>query len=164
MPSVSKKQHNLMEAVAHSPSFAKKVGIKHSVGKDFAAADKGRKFKQGGIMKHDDIQEDKKLIKRAFGMHDKQEHAGKHTDLSKLKKGGNVKKMATGGRTAVKGEHAVQKKDKKGAEIVKMAKGGSVKASGMGSVKTNTKAPHGDGIAQRGKTRAMMPKMSGRKI
>jgi len=51
-------------------------------------------------MKHDDIQEDKKLIKKAFGMHDKQEHTGKHTDLSKLKKGGKtVKKMAKGGVT-----------------------------------------------------------------
>ena len=37
-----------MEAVAHSPSFAKKVGIPTSVGKDFAKADKGKKFKEGG--------------------------------------------------------------------------------------------------------------------
>ena len=37
-----------MEAVAHSASFAKKVGIKQSVGKDFAAADKGKKFGTGG--------------------------------------------------------------------------------------------------------------------
>ena len=50
MPSTSKKQHNLMEAVAHSPAFAKKVGIKQSVGKEFAAADKGKTFKQGGVM------------------------------------------------------------------------------------------------------------------
>jgi len=49
MPSVSKKQHNLMEAVAHSKDFAKKVGIKQSVGKDFAAADKGKTFKKGGV-------------------------------------------------------------------------------------------------------------------
>ena len=49
MPSVSKKQHKLMEAVAHSPAFAKKVGIKQSVGKDFSAADKGKKFKKGGV-------------------------------------------------------------------------------------------------------------------
>ena len=49
MPSVSKKQHKLIEAVAHSPAFAKKVGIKQSVGKDFSAADKGKKFKKGGV-------------------------------------------------------------------------------------------------------------------
>jgi hypothetical protein len=51
MPSKSKKQHNLMEAVAHSPAFAKKVGIPQSVGKDFSNADKGRKFSKGGDMK-----------------------------------------------------------------------------------------------------------------
>ena len=44
MPSSSKKQHNFMAAVAHSPSFAKKVGVPQSVGKDFTAADKGKKF------------------------------------------------------------------------------------------------------------------------
>lgn len=46
MPSVSKKQANLMRAVAHSPSFAKKVGIPQSVGRDFAAADKGKFVKK----------------------------------------------------------------------------------------------------------------------
>jgi len=50
MPSTSKKQHNFMEAIAHSPSFAKKVGVPQSVGKDFAKADKGRKFSKGGDM------------------------------------------------------------------------------------------------------------------
>ena len=39
---------------------------------------------------HDKADEaaDKKLIKKAFKMHDAQEHKGKHTNLSKLKKGG----------------------------------------------------------------------------
>ena len=48
MPSTSKKQHNFMAAIANSPSFAKKVGIPQSVGKDFNEADKGRKFSKGG--------------------------------------------------------------------------------------------------------------------
>ena len=39
-------------------------------------------------MKHDDLAEDKKLIKKAFAMHDKQEHPVKKTNLSALKKGG----------------------------------------------------------------------------
>jgi hypothetical protein len=50
MPSSSKKQHQFMAAIAHSPSFAKKVGVPMSVGKDFTAADKGRKFSKGGEM------------------------------------------------------------------------------------------------------------------
>ena len=40
------------------------------------------------MAKHDDVAEDKKLIKKSFAMHDKQEHPGKKTNLSKLKKGG----------------------------------------------------------------------------
>jgi len=50
MPSTSKKQHNFMAAVANNPSFAKKVGVPQSVGKDFSNADKGKTFKRGGDM------------------------------------------------------------------------------------------------------------------
>lgn len=39
MPSKTPKQARLMAAVAHNPAFAKKVGIKQSVGKDFNKAD-----------------------------------------------------------------------------------------------------------------------------
>lgn len=49
MPSKSPAQHRLMEAVAHNPKFASKVGIPVSVGQDFAAADKKvKKFAGGG--------------------------------------------------------------------------------------------------------------------
>jgi hypothetical protein len=40
------------------------------------------------MAKHDDVAEDKKLIKKAFGMHDKQLHESKKTNLKGLKKGG----------------------------------------------------------------------------
>jgi hypothetical protein len=50
MPSSSKKQHNFMAAVANNPSFAKKVGVPQSVGKEFNDADKGKTFKRGGDM------------------------------------------------------------------------------------------------------------------
>ena len=39
-----------------------------------------------------DIKQDKAIVKKAFAMHDKQEHKGEKTDLSKLKKGGRTKK------------------------------------------------------------------------
>lgn len=39
MPSKSAAQHNFMEAIAHSPKFAKKAGVPQSVGKDFTKAD-----------------------------------------------------------------------------------------------------------------------------
>ena len=45
MPSVSKKQHNFMAAVAKNPGFAKKVGVPAKVGQEFLTADKGKKFR-----------------------------------------------------------------------------------------------------------------------
>ena len=225
MPSVSKKQHNFMAAIAHSPAFAKKVGIKQSVGEDFVAADKGKKFglgggvgvtrggkgqinkqqtragsiygqqkevpnvnlnryigkKEGGTVKHDDIKEDKVLIKRAFGMHDKQLHESKKTDLSKLKEGGKVKKMAKGGETMGPrtmsmdvekgsnkltkfGESAVQKRghtkgmeerDYKVEKTQGGAKGGkgTFGAAPIKMAKGGSASTRADGIAAKGKTR-----------
>jgi hypothetical protein len=43
MPSVSKKRHNFMAAVANNPAFAKKAGVPSSVGKEFISADKAQK-------------------------------------------------------------------------------------------------------------------------
>jgi hypothetical protein len=51
VPSVSKKQHNFMAAVANNPKFAKKAGVPSAVGKEFLTADKGKTFKEGGTMK-----------------------------------------------------------------------------------------------------------------
>lgn len=48
MPSVSAKQKRLMDAAAHNPAFAKKVGISQSVAKEFSKASKGQKFRKGG--------------------------------------------------------------------------------------------------------------------
>jgi hypothetical protein len=103
MPSVSKKQHNLMAAVAKNPSFAKKVGIKQSVGQDFLTADKGKKFKDGGMAKSDmkedmkmDKSQDKAMIKKAFKQHDMQEHKGGKGTKLKLAKGGSFRSSADG--------------------------------------------------------------------
>jgi hypothetical protein len=148
MPSVSKKQHNFMAAVANNPKFAKKAGVPSSVGKEFLTADKGKKFKEGGTMKpvdmkknpgmaklptavrnkmgymkeggaaHSDVKMDKKVVKKAVGMHEKQLHGGKKSDMSMLKSGGMAtKKMAKGGGIEAKGKT-------KGA-MIKMKKGGS---------------------------------------
>jgi len=40
MPSKTPKQHRTMEAAAHNPKFAKKVGIPAKVAKEYVAADK----------------------------------------------------------------------------------------------------------------------------
>jgi hypothetical protein len=154
VPSKSKAQRNLMAAAAHNPAFAKKVGVPVSVAQEFNKADKGKKFRSGGMAKSDikedskkDIAQDKAMIKKAFKQHDAQEHkGGKGTKLA-LKKGG-MTKCAEGGRIAAKGEHPVQKKSKRGAEIMTMCGGGY-----MGKAK---KMVRGGGIEVRGKSKGKM--------
>lgn len=169
MPSKSKAQHNLMAAAAHNPAFAKKVGVPMSVAKEFNQADKGKKFKGGGMMDKKDLAQDKKMAKKAVGMHEKQLHGGKKSDLTKLKKGGVAKtvtkemeydyktgKKSFKGTTAQKDAHA----EKEGKIVAKhaaydkdmgMKKGGSCKgyASG-GKVSQLSKA---NGIAKQGKSK-----------
>jgi hypothetical protein len=149
MPSVSKKQHNLMAAVANNPKFAKKVGISKSVGEEFMKADKTKKFgsggslkavdssdnpglsklptevrnkmgymKKGGMMDKKDMTQDKKTAKKAIGMHEKQLHGGKKSDLAALKKGGNVKKMAGGGCAKMAKGGGIEKKGKTKGRII----------------------------------------------
>ena len=61
--------------------------------------------KGGEIMDKKDIKQDKAIVKKAVGMHDKQMHGGKKTDMSKLAKGGcATKKMAKGGGVETKGK------------------------------------------------------------
>ena len=52
MPAKSKKQEKFMQAVANNPEFAKKVGVKQSVGKKFTKEKdmkKGKKMNMGGL-------------------------------------------------------------------------------------------------------------------
>lgn len=69
----------------------------------FKSSPKMQCFKEGGAVKYksrhseksevsEDIAQDKKVVKKAFAMHDKQSHEGEKTNLSKLKKGGRMKK------------------------------------------------------------------------
>jgi hypothetical protein len=83
------------------------------------------KMAKGGMAK-DDMAKDKKVIKKAVGMHDKQQHGGKKTDLATLKKGGMaMKKMAGGGLAAGhKAADGVASKGKTKGTMIKMSKGG----------------------------------------
>lgn len=126
MPSVSKKQRNFMAAVAHSPSFAKKVGVPMSVGKEFNQADKGRKFGKGG----DTMAESKAMMKKEIGFMKK---AGapksmiKHeeSEMKGYKKGGSVAPTKMGAvKTAAPSRDGVATKGKTKGTMVKMAKGG----------------------------------------
>ena len=103
-----------MAAIAHNPAFAKKVGIPQSVGKDFNNADKGKKFRSGGMAKDMesksetkkemamDKKQDVAMIKKAFKEHDAQEHKGGKGTTIKLAKGGSASARADG--CAIKGK------------------------------------------------------------
>ena len=100
MPSVSKKQHNFMEAVAHNAAFAKKAGVPQSVGKDFSNADKGRKFSKGG----DTMATEKKVattpmgkVKTAAPSRDGMAQKGK-TQGKVIKMAGSTKGLKRGGK------------------------------------------------------------------
>jgi hypothetical protein len=140
MPSTSKKQHNFMAAVANNPAFAKKAGVPQSVGEEFTKADKGIQFK-GGPRMRPDLQK----VNKPETLQGKSE-LFKQGGLMATKKMG-MKKMAAGGDTTGKGPN----KQKNGITMEKMAA-------------VRTAAPSKDGLAERGKTRGMMPKMAGNSI
>jgi hypothetical protein len=120
MPSTSKKQHNFMAAIAKNPAFAKKVGIKPSVGEEFLKADKGKKFKEGGDMK-----ESKAMVKKEISFMKK---AGAPKSMIKHEKA-EAKGMKKGGMAECK---TIAKKEVKGHEkrMHGMAKGGGIEIKG----------------------------------
>jgi len=63
-----------------------------------------------------DLAQDKKIIKKAVGMHDKQMHGGKKTDLATLKKGG-MPKMAKGGSASARADGCATKGKTKGRMV-----------------------------------------------
>jgi hypothetical protein len=130
MPSVSKKQHGFMAAVANNPKFAKKVGVSKSVGEEFMKADKGRKFRAGGL-KEVDSDSNPGLSKLPTEVRNK---------MGYMKKGGNVK-------------HSDISKDKPMMKKVaaKAVKGHEKRLHGMAK---------GGGIEAKGKTKGKMIKMN----
>ena len=121
MPSTSKKQHNFMAAIANSPSFAKKVGVPMSVGKEFVTADKGKKFSKGGDMKHEDVKMDKKMMQKAVNKHEGRLHKGQ--PMTKLAKGGMAPSKMGAVKTGKTPDGVVSKGRTKGTMIA-MKRGG----------------------------------------
>ena len=130
MPSVSKKQHNFMAAVASNPKFAKKTGVPSAVGKEFLTADKGKTFKEGGTMKKIDAKKNPGMAKLPTAVRNK---------MGFMKKGGDVK-------------HSDVAKDKPMMKKVaaKAVKGHEKRLHGMAK---------GGGIEVKGKTKGKMVKM-----
>ena len=98
MPSKTKKQANFMAAVANNPKFAKKAGVPQSVGKDFAKADKGKTFKEGGMP---NMRKDRRTMEnlrdetRRIG----REEAFEKNKMAGMNMGGKVKGYRDGGKT-----------------------------------------------------------------
>ena len=114
MPSKTKKQANFMAAVANNPKFAKKAGVPQSVGRDFAKADKGKTFQEGGDVDRksklkslrNEIEESERVADRR--PKDARERMDKSEQLSRINReekadmlnmGGKVKGYMRGGKT-----------------------------------------------------------------
>ena len=93
----------------------------------FKKSEKMQCFREGGSVKYKsrhseksemskDVAKDKKIVKKAFSMHDSQQHEGK-TNLAKLNSGGRAKK-----------ECGTVKKYKAGGDVKKYADGQAVSA------------------------------------
>ena len=134
-----------MAAVAKNPAFAKKVGVKPSVGEEFLKADKGKTFRQGGTMK-----ESKMMMKKEVEFMKKKgapKSMLKHEMAEAgMKKGGMA--YAKGGMSECK---TVAKKEVKAHEkrMHKMAGGGKV-----------AQLSKADGCATKGKSKGKMVKMA----
>jgi hypothetical protein len=152
MPSTSKKQHNFMAAVANNPKFAKKAGVPSSVGKEFLTADKGKTFKQGGIMMN------KSMLGKKIA-----------NEKDEMKRVGAKARNAKDEMKRISGEEMVDR-----AKMMGMKKGGTahsdmakdkpmMKKVAAKAVKNHEKKMHGmargGGIEIKGKTKGKMIKM-----
>ena len=131
-----------MAAIAHNPAFAKKVGVPQSVGKDFNAADKGKKFKEGGAM----------ATKKLFG--------GKETFGEELKEAKAVKSKKITPAQFVKGEKSEGHKEENSSAIAKKIASGKMSPKQYATKETTEKYARGGGIESKGKTKGKMISMN----
>lgn len=139
MPAVSAKQKKFMDAAAHNPEFAEKVGVPVDVAKEFSVSSKGKTF---GPANRADLQ----------GINKPKTDHGKSALFSK---GGAMK-------AEMKEDMAMDKKQD--VSMIKKAMGQHDKQM-HGGKKTKLALKGGgyvkaaDGCAQRGKTKGTMIKM-----
>lgn len=142
-----------MAAVANNPKFAKKVGIKQSVGQEFLTADKGKKFKEGGM-----------ATKKLFG--------GKETFGEEKKEAQALRSGKISERGFVKGEKSEGHKEENSKMLAKNIKTGKLTPTAY--AKMESKEPKGmrsggkvsqlskaDGAVIRGKSKGKEIKMCG---
>ena len=168
MPAVSEKQKKFMDAVAHNKGFAKKAGVPQSVGKEFTEADKGKKFGSGGSQTRADRQVVNQpktdhgaeaLFKKGGSMASKM-NPGFMAMMAKKK---DAKPSAMGKPTMKAGMSTAKDGMKKATPMADMAgmKKGGMKKMAAGGLSGGHKAA--DGVASKGKTKAMQVSMPGNK-
>jgi hypothetical protein len=138
MPSKSPAQHRLMEGVAHSKAFAKKVGIPQSVGKEFASADAGKKFKEGGL--YDNIHAKQKRIQNGSGERMRKPGSKGAPTAEAFKESAKTVKKAKGGDVSLAVGRGEKLPTKQGAGLT--AKGRAKYNAATGS---HLKAPQPEG-------------------
>jgi len=131
-----------MAAVANNPSFAKKAGVPQSVGKDFADADKGKKFGRGDSTRAD-----------VQGVNQPKTN---HGSMAFFKQGGDTmaSKMNAGFMAMIAKKKAGAKSEmpsKMGKPVMK--KGMDVAKDGMKMAKGGMAYAKGGGIESKGKTK-----------
>lgn len=119
MPSVSAKQKRFMDAAAHNPAFAKKVGVPVKVAKEFSTASKGQTFSRGGEMK-----ESKVMKKGGIATSLKAHAAAPASKAHGMKKGGMAASKMGAVKTAAPSRDGVATKGKTKGTMITMKKGG----------------------------------------
>ena len=161
MPAKSKKQKKFMQAVANNPEFAKKVGVKQSVGKEFTKEkdmNKVKKMQMGGRAMADKAgaqamdprmamaMEARRRAAAGGGMYDGGEVKKNTAKMNNLEELGRVD--AEKGYTE-KGKKNLKSEKKRLVSQIKKgySKGGAVKGSA---------SKRADGIITQGHTRGRM--------
>ena len=125
MPAVSRKQAKFMQAVAHNPAFAKKVGVPQSVGKEFSKSGGGQMKESKAMVKKEVSFMKAKGAPKSMIKHEESEMKG-------YKKGGGVAPSKMGAvKTAAPSRDGVAIKGKTKGKQVVMAGGKGMKSGGM---------------------------------
>ena len=130
-----------MAAAAHNPAFAKKAGISQNVAKEFNAADKGKTFKEGGMMKPVDMKKNPGVAKLPTAIRNKMGFMKKGGMASDAKEDTKMDKTQDKAmiKKAFKQHDAQEHKGGKGTKLAlkkggmamkKMAKGGGIESKG----------------------------------
>ena len=132
MPAKSAKQERFMQAVAHNPAFAKKVGVPQSVGKEFTKSKGGMMANTSRMNRLEELgRVDAEKAKTAKGKKNLMAEKKRVVGELKYAKGGMVGASKMGAvKTAAPSRDGVATKGKTKGTMVKMA--GSAKGMKYG--------------------------------